>query len=169
MAGDTKNFAAWMRTSDIQSSITRCGNIFNSGIFNAGNSSGVLFEASITLLLVHLNDLLQKANVDKQRIDFSDDVDVTDSVSDVTDVVRAARNAACHVTSGEHKLDSGKFTFCVASGYGPRAYVINGVEMGCNFEDDIAIYYGSTRVYVRRHLLRSFEMVSSLYQKGSNW
>lgn len=169
MTGDTKNFAAWMRASDIQSSISRCADIFNSGILNSGNSAGVLFESSITLLLIHLNDLLQKANIDKKRIDFTDDVDLTDSVSDVTDVIRVARNAACHVTSGEHKLDSGKFTFCVASGFGPRAYVINGVEMGCGYADDIAIYYGATRVYVGRHLLRSFEMVAKLYQEGGRW
>lgn len=169
MAGDTKNFSAWMRASDIQSSISRCGEIFSSGIFNSGNSSGVLFESSVTLLLIHLSDLLQKANIDKKRIDFSDDVDLTDAITDVTDVVRAARNAACHVTSGEHKIESGKFTFCVASGYGPQAYSINGMEMGCNYADDIAIYYGSTRVYVRRHLLRSFEMVSQLYKEDGRW
>ena len=61
MAEDTKNFAAWMRAADIQSSVTRCADIFNSGVFNVGSSAGLMFKSAVTLVLVHLNDLLQKA------------------------------------------------------------------------------------------------------------
>ncbi|MCY1427086.1 hypothetical protein D9M71_429170 [compost metagenome] len=169
MAEDTKNFAAWMRAADIQSSVTRCADVFNSGVFNAGSSAGVMFESAVTLVLVHLNDLLQKAKLDGQRINFDDDMEVTESMTDVTDLVRACRNAACHVTSGEHKIDAGKFTFCVASGYGPRAFVINDQEMGCDYADDIAVYYGKNRVYLKRHLLRSFELVAQIYRNEGSW
>ena len=156
MAEDTKNFAAWMRAADIQSSVSRCADLFNCGVFNPSSSAGVLFESAVTLLLVHLNDLLQKAKLDGQRIDFADDMEVTEAMVDVTDLVRACRNAACHVTSGEHKIDSGKFTFCVTSGYGPNA-------------DDIAIYYGRNRIYLKRHLLRSFELVAQIYRNEGSW
>jgi hypothetical protein len=169
MAEDTKNFAVWMRAADIQSSVTRCADIFNSGVFNAGSSAGVVFESAVTLVLVHLNDLLQKAKLDGQRINFADDMEVTESMTDVTDLVRACRNAACHVTSGEHKIDAGKFTFCVTSGYGPQAFVINGHEMGCDYADDIAVYYGKNRVYLKRHLLRSFELVAQIYRHEGSW
>ena len=169
MAEDTKNFAAWMRAADIQSSVSRCADLFNCGVFNPSSSAGVLFESAVTLLLVHLNDLLQKAKLDGQRIDFADDMEVPEAMVDVTDLVRACRNAACHVTSGEHKIDSGKFTFCVTSGYGPNAFVINGQEMGCDYADDIAIYYGRNRIYLKRHLLRSFELVAQIYRNEGSW
>jgi hypothetical protein len=169
MAGDTINFSAWMRAADIQSSISSCGALFNSGIFNAGATAGVVFEASVTLLLIHLNDLLQKAKIDGKRVSFTDDVTVSDAIRDVTDVVRACRNAACHVTSGEHKIDAGKFTFCTAAGYNPTAFTIKGVEMGCGYHDDIAVYYGPTRVYLRRHLLRSFEEIARIYKEETRW
>lgn len=169
MAVDTINFSAWMRAADIQSSISRCADLFNSGIFTSGSTAGVVFEASVTLLLVHLSDLLQKAKIDGKRVSFVDDVTVSDAIADVTDVVRACRNAACHVTSGQHQIDAGKFTFCVVAGYSPTAFSINGVDRGCAYHDDLAIYYGSTRVYLRRHLLRSFEEVATLYKEETQW
>lgn len=169
MAEDTKNFAAWMRAADIQSSVSRCADLLNCGVFNSNGTAGVLFESAVTLLLVHLNDLLQKAKLDGKRVDFADDMEITETIADVTDLIRACRNAACHVTSGEHKIDAGKFTFCVTSGYGPRAFVINGQEMGCDYADDIAIYYGKNRVYLRRHLLRSFELVAQIYRTEGYW
>ncbi|QXE08532.1 hypothetical protein GTQ41_17065 [Pseudomonas sp. AN-B15] len=169
MAEDTKNFSAWMRAADIQASVSRCADLFNCGVFNSNNTAGPLFESAVTLLLVHLNDLLQKAKQDGKRIDFSDDMEATDVVADITDLVRTCRNAACHVTSGEHKIDSNKFTFCVTSGYGPGAFVINGQEMGCDHEDDMAIYYGKNRIYLRRHLLRSFELVAQMYRSDGRW
>lgn len=169
MAEDTKNFSAWMRASDIQSSVSRCADLFNSGVFNSNSSAGVLFESAVTLLLIHLNDLLQKAKTDGKRISFVDDIEITETISDVTDLVRACRYAACHVPSGEHKIESGKFTFCVASGYGPTGFVINGKEMGSDYADDIAVYYGKHRLYLKRHLLRSFELVAQIYRTDGHW
>jgi len=169
MAEDTKNFAAWMRASDVQSSIARCADLFNCGVLSSGNSAGVVFESSVTLLLIHLSDLLQKAKADGHRVAFSDDMEVTEAIPDVTELVRTCRNAACHVSSGDHKIDMGKFTFCVASGYGPGAFVIDDQRMGCDYADDIAIYYGKNRVYLRRHLLRSFEQVAQMYRQDGSW
>lgn len=159
MAGDSSNMTTWMRGSDIRSSISRCQEIFNSGIISQQGSAGVLFESAITLLLINLNDLLAKASQDGRRVDFFDDVRQTEKINDVTDLVRACRNAACHIGSGEHKVEFGKFTFCVIGGYAPGAFHINGIDRGCEYHDDIAIYYGDNRLYVRRHLLKSFEMV----------
>lgn len=163
MAGDTSNMTTWMRSADIRSSISRCQEIFNSGIISQQNSSGTLFESAITLLLINLSDLLAKASQDGHRVSFSDDVRETEKIKDVTDLVRTCRNAACHIGSGEHKIDFGKFTFCVIGGYAPGAFHINGIERGSDYHDDIAIYYGDNRLYVRRHLLKSFELVAAIF------
>ncbi|WP_122259700.1 hypothetical protein [Pseudomonas syringae] len=169
MVGETKNFSAWMRAGDIQSSIMRCNDLFNTGIFNSNNSTGVIFEAAVTLVVLNLHDLLQKAHKDGKRVDFVDDVEITKNISDVTDLISACRNAACHISSGSHNIESCKFTFCVATGYGPGSYSINGKDMGCDYADDIAIYYGEKRVYVRRHLHRSLGIVASLYSEDGSW
>lgn len=158
------NVAVWMRDTDIQSSITRCTDILNSGIFSMQNASNPMFEAAVTLLLIHIWDLLAKANTDKQRIDFKEDFVVTEKVFDVTELIRAARNAACHVSSGEHKLQPDvKFTFCVCFGHMPQMAIINDQVMGSDYHDDVAIFYGPTRVYLRRHIIRCLDAIRLIY------
>jgi len=160
---ETRNFSAWMRGADIHSSINRCETIFNSGVLNSAGTANVLFESAITHLLININDLLQKARVDGKRIGFTDDVNLPEGSSDVTDLVKICRNAACHVSSGEHMSDTNKFSFCVMAGLNPSAFTVNDVTMGCDYADDFAIYYGTTRIYVKRHMLRAFEQVAAAY------
>ncbi|EGH74770.1 hypothetical protein [Pseudomonas syringae] len=169
MTNKTKNFSAWMRGSDIQASIYRCESIFNSGVFNTGNSAGILFESALTHLLINLHDLMQKARIDEKRIVFTDDIELTKSIADITDLVSTCRNAVCHISSGEHLIDSGKFTFCVVTGLSPNAFVINDKARGCEHIDDIAVYFGETRIYLKRHLLRAFELIAKLYGTNDSW
>lgn len=158
------NHALWMRGSDVQSSMARCADLVNGGIFSQTNASNPLFEAAATLFLIHLADLLMKANQDGKRISWDDDVEKTEKIKDVTDLIRAARNAACHVSSDQHKVEPAvKFTFTVCFGYSPRAAIINGVELGCYHANEIAIFYGTTRVYVKRQLIRCLEELNQIY------
>lgn len=158
------NFAAWLRSGDIQTSIRKCQEIFNSGIFSSSGISNPLFEPAVVTLLINLNDLLGKSNKDEMRVAFDEYVERTEKIKDVTDLVRECRNAACHIGSGEHLFEGlGKFTFNVVSGLSPNAFNLNGVKLGCDFADDIAIYYGEKRVYLRRHLLIALEAVTRNY------
>lgn len=158
------NFAAWLRSGDIQTSIRKCQEIFNSGIFSSSGISNPLFEPAVVTLLINLNDLLGKSNKDEMRVAFDESVELTEKIKDVTDLVRECRNAACHIGSGEHLFEGlGKFTFNVVSGLSPNAFDLNGVKLGCDFADDIAIYYGEKRVYLRRHLLIALEAVTRNY------
>jgi len=164
MAHEEPSFSAWLRSSDIQSSIRKCQEIFNSGIFSSNNISSPMFEPAVIAVLINLNDLLAKSNKDGLRINFVDEVAQADKIKDVTDLVRECRNAACHIGSGEHLFEGlGKFTFNVVSGYMPTAFDLNGVKLGCDFADDIAIYYGEKRIYLRRHLLIALESVTKNY------
>jgi hypothetical protein len=154
MAVEEQSFSAWLRSSDIQSSIRKCQEIFNSGIFSSGGLVSPLFEPAVVTVLINLNDLLGKSKKDGMPITFTDHVELTDKIKDVSDLVRECRNAACHIGSGEHLFEGlGKFTFNVVAGLAPSAFELNGVKLGSDFEDDIAIYYGEKRVYLRRHLL----------------
>lgn len=115
-------------------------------------------------LLINLNDLLGKSNKDGKRVTIDDQVLQTEKIKDVTDLIRECRNAACHIGSGEHLFEGvGKFTFNVVSGYAPSAFDLAGIRFCCDFADDIAVYYGEKRVYVRRHLLTALEAVAQNY------
>jgi hypothetical protein len=60
----------------------------------------------------------------------------------------------------------GKFTFNVIAGLAPSAFNLNGVKLGSDFADDIAIYYGEKRIYLRRHLLAALEAVVRNYPQA---
>lgn len=157
-------FADFFRKGDIQTSIRKCRDLFSSGIFSSAGISGSLFEPAVVMLLINMNDLLAKSNNDKMRVAFVDDIEITDKIKDVTDLIRECRNAACHIGSPEHLFDGiGKFTFNVVPGLVPKAFKINGIRLGCDFADDIAVFYGEKRLYLRRHLLRAFEAVEKNY------
>jgi hypothetical protein len=164
MANQEKNFTAWIRKEDIQSSILKCERIFNSGIISSDGAADPLFEPAVVTLLINLNDLLGKSNKDGNRITISDQVQPNEKIKDVTDLIRECRNAACHIGSGEHVLEGfNKFTFNVIAGLAPSAFEINGIDFGCDFANDIAVYYGDKRVYMRRHLLAALEAVTANY------
>ena len=164
MADAEQSFAAWLRSGDIQTSIRKCQEIFNSGIFSSSGISNPLFEPAVVTLLINLNDLLGKSNKDEMRVAFAEHVERTDKIKDVTDLIRECRNAACHIGSGEHLFEGlGKFTFNVVSGLSPNAFNLNGVTLGCDFADDIAVYYGEKRIYLRRHLVAALEAVTKNY------
>jgi hypothetical protein len=166
MAGEDQNFSAWLRNSDIRTSIQKCEKLFNSGIFSYDGTESPLFEPAVVTLLINLNDLLGKSRKDGMPITFTDHVQITEKIKDVSDLVRECRNAACHIGSGEHLYEGlGKFTFNVISGLMPSAFDLNGVKLGSDFADDIAVYYGEKRVYLRRHLLAALEAVVRNYPK----
>lgn len=159
-----QDFSEWIRNRDIQQSIWKCHELFKTGIFSSEGISTALFEPAVATLLINLNDLLGKSSKDGMRIDFKDQVDTTEKIKDVTDLIRECRNAACHIGSGEHMFEGlGKFTFNVIPGLYPNAIRHKDIHLGCDFEDDIAVYYGEKRIYLRRHLLEALQAVSRNY------
>lgn len=142
---------AWFRDGDIDHSLNEC-----IALTRIGLTSGVypepLAKAGLTLFLIHLSDLLQKADDDGYRVAFTNDLD-PEVDQDVTNLIRNARNAACHVSSRLHMMDAGKLTFCMVRGYQPRAIVINGLAFGCDYPDDTALLIGTKKVYLKRHLM----------------
>ncbi len=110
-------------------------------------------EGAFTLLLIHLRDML--INLDKlgRRIDFRDDV----RDGDITDLAVRMRNAACHMTSGNRQA-APRVTgvYSVYVGKGSMSYVA-GIPFECPYEDDVAVFYGKDRMFIRRHVLRCLD------------
>jgi hypothetical protein len=153
--------ANWMREADIQGALTACERILAT-CFRIEVVMQPIFEAAVVFLLINLNDLLQKAKTDGARISFTDHIALNDRVSDVTDLVSKMRNAACHLGSPENDIGISKFRFCTVAGK-QNAIMLGDLAIGCEFEDDIAIYYGRHRLYVRRHVARAIEELRNVY------
>jgi hypothetical protein len=128
--------------------------------------------ALTTLILIHLNDLLQKASSENQRINFMDDIHSGSSASDVTDLVALCRNAACHNGSSLVKTDAGAFKYVVVKpGMPTSMFSAPNVpqQLGCDYTDDEAIFFGNNRIYLHRHIVRAFEEVVSYFKSSKGF
>ncbi len=121
-----------------------------------------MFEAGMALLLVNLNDLVQRARSVGQPLVFTEHVDTSEDVANISELVTRCRNAACHVWGRSSDISSASLHFTRISGYYPRATVLDGKVLGCDFHDDIAVYYGRYRIYLNRHIGRAVRELARL-------
>ncbi len=156
MSGEQFDAQAWMEARRIESSIDDLDRLFRTGIFSSGQVASPFFQPSIVFMLILLNDLLQKAKSSGSRIAFRDDINQQARVMDVTDLVNNCRNAACHLASTLSRVEAGVFRFNVVPGRQPNAIRLGNETFGSDYDDDIAIFYGANRLYLKRHAVRAF-------------
>lgn len=153
---------SWFQKGEIAQALTACRNLGKAGILS-GIYPDEIERASLTFLLINLNDLLQKLDWMGHRLETKDDIHPSCKAVDVTALINNARNAACHLNSGNHLLDKNKVAYCVVRGRFPNAIWMNGVALGCEYPDDTAIFFGANRVYLKRHIARSLETAAAFY------
>jgi hypothetical protein len=119
--------------------------------------------AFATYFLIHLNDLAQRARVLGKPLTFADDVDLVSGIENVTDLISKMRNAICHIRSPSRNINEGTFVFNRVIGYMPNAIMCDGISLGCNYADDVAVYYGQYRFYVRRHGQRAIDELRVIF------
>jgi hypothetical protein len=144
--------------SDIESSIRRIDDLLSCGIFQPANSNNILFRAAFIELLIALRDLMYKSQKYSSRISFDDDVERSDKIKDVSDLIKYVRDALCHPDSDNHYIEQMniKSTFNVAFGkIAPMK--IGNFEQISKYDDDICFFFGSHGIYLKRHILRAFE------------
>jgi len=149
--------------SDINSSISRLESLLNSNILSTQEQH--LFKESVFIeVLILLRDLLRKSEkyFDK-RIDFTDDVNITDNILDVNDLIKNYRDAACHIESKDRNFDKNLvlnfniiYGKCVAIQYGDN-------EIGSKYKDDVAFITGSNILYLKRHIFRTFSELITVF------
>ncbi|WP_374584014.1 hypothetical protein [Ideonella dechloratans] len=144
--------------SDIEGSIRRIDELLRCGIFHPQNSENVLFRAAFIELLIALRDLMYKAQKHVSRISFEDDIQKTDKINDVSDLIKYVRDALCHPDSDNHYIEAGniKSTFNVAFGR-VNLIKIGDFEQASKYEDDICFFFGSHGIYMQRHIIRAFQ------------
>jgi hypothetical protein len=143
---------------DCQMTIRRIQELLNCGIFNPDNSGHVLLYAAYINLMICLRDLLHKTEQYAHRVSFVDDVQVNPFVKDVTDAITAHRDACCHINSFKQLFDDRGNRGSFIVGYGKFILMkVDDVELRCDYEDDTAVFFGTNRLYMRRHVVRAFE------------
>lgn len=145
---------------DAANAIRKCESMLHLLSQNHGEAS----EAFFTFLMINLSDLAQRASTMNRRVTFSEDVFQVQEVKDVTDLITKLRNAVCHIRSPIRKIGDGIFTFNRFQGFLPNAMLMNDVRYGCDYADDVALYYGSHRIYLRRHCQRAINELKVIFQ-----
>jgi hypothetical protein len=140
--------------------IVRIETIINSGIFEPALSSHPLCQSAFTELMICLHDLLKKCKDANVPVIFTDKVDITPRIRNVTDLVYQVRNAVCHTTSKHHEVShAGRtliFTFNVS--YKKGTWMNFGeIEIKSDFDDDVCFFFGTLRIYLKRHIIRALE------------
>lgn len=148
--------------AEVESAIGNIDKLLGSGTFNPANAGNLLFRAAFVELLINLRDLMYKTEKYAGRIAFTDDVTVTDNVNDVTALIKYVRDALCHPDSDNHYLEKGniKATFNVCFGKA-TLLKMGDFEQSNPYQDDTCFFFGSQRIFLRRHILRAYEEAKS--------
>lgn len=143
--------------SDIQSSIRRVDELLGCGIFDQENSRNPLVQSALTELLILVRDLMAKSRIYAEPIEFTDDVNVTGKVKNVSDAIKFVRDAICHVDSDNRNHDecNARLSYNMAFGKCNLAK-IGGVEIKSDYPDDVCFFFGNQKLYLNRHIARAF-------------
>lgn len=130
---------------EVSSTIKRLTYLFSRGtnITDKENIYEIWYYSVITEILIHLKDLTQKLKKLNSSITFNDDIPATKDYYDITSLVSHFRDAACHNDSQRRRSKKG--------------YLFAGnVFAAYDYDDDITILMGDSKILVKRHLLRLY-------------
>ena len=101
---------------------------------------------------------MAKSKTFSKEVNFDDDVMKDNKIHDVYDLVKFIRNAMCHIDSQNHSDEecNARITYNVIYGKGVFL-VLGGKEFPSDYEDDVCFFFGSQKLYLRRHLIRAYK------------
>jgi len=145
---------------DCISNISRIEELILCGIFDPENDGHLLQQSAFIELLIRLRDLIAKVEKYGERISFKEDVLVNKYVHDISDLIKAVRDACCHIDSHNQHIDENKnrASFLLARGK-CNLMRIGNIELKAEYEDDVAVFYGDNRLYFKRHIIRAFNEI----------
>ena len=151
---------------DTKHNIERISTILSSDIFDSKNIQHPLRGSAFIELMICMRDLLSKTEKHAKRIDFCEDIVVNSYVKDVTDAVTALRDACCHIDSFKRNFNvvgihgaHGAFNSIAGKG---TLMQIGDLKLTSDYDDDVAFFYGTNRLYLKRHIIRAFEEANLL-------
>lgn len=148
----------WEEAGQIMGGLSELNRIRSSGILSPLQSGHHLFRSALTMSLICLSDLLTKMKISGHAVETNDERGATD----LLDVISSARNAACHVTTKKVQVGPSQVRFAVSRG--PDAgMMMHGIQLGCPFPDEVAVFFGETCVYLYRDLLAAHDLLCRHY------
>ncbi|BCF88729.1 hypothetical protein PPGU16_17960 [Paraburkholderia largidicola] len=140
----------------IYGALRECAAIFATGVLEKGAAPTVIFHAAFAYALACLSDGVHRLKNAGKPITFADDVQVTKKITDVSVLLNECRNAACHINSGLHEVDTTRLYLPPVFGKCEEFVDVKGTLIGASdYEDDCAVFYGSMRIYRDRHVKRA--------------
>ena len=148
--------------SEIENSFNRIRAIQETKIFDKENRMSPLLKSAFIELLICLYDLMVKTEKYSSRISFDQDVVKNSQINDITDVVKYMRDALCHLDPDNHYLEEGdkKAVFNVIYGEG-SIFTLFGYVQESYHPDDTCFFYGSQKIYLKKHILPAVEEARS--------
>ena len=148
--------------SDIETSFRRIETLLQCGIFLPENSQNPLVQSALAELLIRIRDLMAKSKKYSSPVEFSDDVNTTDKITNVSDSIKFIRDAICHIDSNNHNHDECNARLSYNIGYGKcNLMKIGEIEIKSDYEDDVCFFFGSQKLYLNRHLRRAYKEAKS--------
>lgn len=143
--------------TDIEISFGRIESLLGSGIFHAKNVENPLVQSALTELLIRIRDLMAKAKKYSVEVSFSDDVNITEKIKNISDAIKFIRDAVCHIDSENHNHDECSARLSFNRMYGKGTFMsIGTVELKSDYDDDLCFFFGSQKLYLNRHLVRAY-------------
>ncbi len=142
--------------SEISNSKRTIESIIKSELLENIKTDTLIFNSILINLLILTRDITYKSFKLGNEISFTDDVIITNKITNVSMLIKYARDAACHIDSDNHiSIETGaKFSFNICFGKGNLAN-INGVEFRSDYDDDVCIFIGDQKIYLKRHIYRA--------------
>ena len=154
-----------MKTSDenqIESDLNRIFTVLNSEIFELKHIHHPLRKSAFIELMICLRDLMHKCETYSKKIDFTDDIVLTNDIKDITDLIKFIRDACCHIDSKNHRFEKTKGVFSFNTLYGQSTFGSASSE----YSDDICFCFGEHKLYMERHIKRAIdEAIANLKPK----
>jgi hypothetical protein len=143
---------------EINKIIGRIRELLDSGIFCPENSQSPLVKSAFIETLVCLRDLMYKTEKYDERVGFDDDIVKTTKIKDVTDTIKYVRDALCHLNSDKHYIENGNILASYNIIYGKGQLLkIGDSKQASDYDDDVCFFFGSQKIYLKRHIVRAFE------------
>lgn len=142
-----------------QPQLDRLTALFQSPPFELGQRFTRADEGLVAETIRLLDELLQYVDGLGGRVAFREDVGTYGKIQDITSLVSSmawsVRQSPIPDRSSEQLIP--EFNFFYGTGVG---YFANGVQFVCTHDNDLALFIGRDRAYLRFHLLRAFQEAS---------
>ena len=133
----------------------------------------VWFQSVVIEILIHLRDLCAAAERLGEPLRWSDDITPCKFYSNITDLIIFCRDGFCHshtyhrCVAGTGPEDEISMVWNVVTGRGSGLAMMRGklVTLESSYPDDTAVYLGAHRIYLKRHMIRTFDELLAVFEK----